>query len=159
MIIAYKNIKYDTDLAFEVQEQATIDFINESIKATIDHYNIDDSNRPFEASWKLDEQTEIVKTSIWNTPAPSCGVEKEVLSMRGVEIWHEPNFTIQVKLTLLQNIALLRSVPMFSVYTVESGDPLHIEGDMMYIYDNTLSLENRTLIQSFGGIITDKKIE
>ena len=156
MIIVYQNIKYDTDLPIEGQVQETIDFIYESIKNSIDHYNIDDSNRPFEASWKLDEQTEIVKTFIWNTPAPSCGVEKEVISMRGVEIWHEPNFTIQVKLTLLQNIALLRSVPIFSVYTVESGDPLHIEGNMMYIYDNTLSDDNRKLIQKFGGIITDK---
>ena len=156
MIIVYQNIKYDTDLPIEGQVQETIDFIYESIKNSIDHYNIDDSNRPFEASWKLDEQTEIVKTFIWNTPAPSCGVEKVVISMRGVEIWHEPNFTIQVKLTLLQNIALLRSVPIFSVYTVESGDPLHIEGNMMYIYDNTLSDDNRKLIQKFGGIITDK---
>src|ERR1035437_5427352 len=107
MIIAYNEIKYDTDLVFEAQEQATIDFINESIKASIDHYNIDDSNRPFEAAWKLDEQTEIVKTYVWNTPAPSCGVEKEVISMRGVEIWHEPNYSIQIKINFKQDIELL----------------------------------------------------
>ena len=156
MIIVYQNIKYDTDLPIEGQVQETIDFIYESIKASIDHYNIDDSNRPFEAIWKLDEQTEIVKTYIWNTPAPSCGVEKEVLSIRGVEIWHEPTYSIQIKLNFQENILLLKEYPEFAVYTSQSGDPIYTEGDILYVYDNVLSDQNRQLIQYFGGIITDK---
>jgi hypothetical protein len=159
MIIVYENIKYDTELPFEEQEIQTIDFISNIMKTNISHYNWDVSNRPFEAIWVLDNQTEIVKTFIWNTTPPSCGVENEVISMRGIEIWHEPTYLIQVKMTLLQNIILLQQFPQFATYTVESGDPMHIENDLMYIYDNTLNPENRQLITSFGGIITDKNIK
>lgn len=156
MIIIIHGYRYDTELPLEEQDVEFIKFIVDWISDNTPTFNFDESNRPFEYVYKVDDSVEIVKRQEFIAPSPSCEISGETTFVRGVEIWHEPNYCTQVKLTFQEQIDLLRAYPDFALYTSESNLPTHVEKDTLYTYDNTLCQEYRDLLQYFGGIITDK---
>ena len=156
MIISIDNIIYDTDLVFSGQTQDCQNYVNNKINTIQPTYNFDESNRPFESCYNLNENTEIIKQSIWNTPAPSCGIEQEIIFMKGIEIWHEPDYTIRFVLSLLNNALLLQQYPEFAQKVKDNNLPSYIINNNIYIYDNTVNEQNRSLLEAFGAIITIK---
>lgn len=157
MIIDLNGYKYDTELSFDEQSQDTIDFVNECIETIQPTFNYDRYNRPFEICYKVGEN-EIVITQKFKSQSVSCDLDTIVKSVRGVDVWHENDMTIQVILSIESQVAILSAYPEFAVYTVEVGMPTYTEGKYVYLYDNQLSIEYRQLIQYFGGIINDKNI-
>ena len=81
MLKLTNTISYYTDLSFENQTAECQEYINKFIQDNQPVFNWDKSNRPFEYVY-LADSFEIVKTQVWNTPAPSCGIEKEVITVR-----------------------------------------------------------------------------
>lgn len=156
MIVVVNGYRYDTDKPFEDQDKGTIQFIKEWISSNVPVFNFDESNRPYEYVYSVDRETEIVKKQNFTENAPSCAINGETILVRAVEIWHESTYCIQVKLTFQQQIDLLRAYPDFALYTSESNLPTHIEGGILYTYDNSLCEEYRDLLHYFGAIITDK---
>ena len=155
MIIYLNGYRYDTELSFDEQSQDTIDFVNECINDIAPTFNYDNYNRPFEIIYKVGSN-EIVITQIFKSQSVSCDLDTIVKSVRGIEIWHRKDMTIQVIMSIETQIAILSAYPEFAVFTAEGGMPTYIEGRDIYLYDTTLSVEYRQLIQYFGGTINDK---
>jgi hypothetical protein len=76
-------ISYNTDLMFEKQTAECIAFVNDFIANNTPEYVWDETNRPSTARYSS-KGWNIIKTSIWNTPSPSCGLEKEVLTVEEI---------------------------------------------------------------------------
>ena len=157
MIIDLNGHKYDTDLSFEEQSQDVIDYCNECICSVAPIFNYDNFNRPFEIVYKVGKN-DIVVTQIFKSQSVSCDLDTIVKSVRGIEIWHRNDMTIQVIMSIESQVAILTAYPEFALYTVQGNMPTFTEGENIYLYDNTLATEYRQMIQYFGGIINDKNI-
>jgi len=156
MIIDLKGHIYDTELDFDNQTEDTKNFVNEILITVNSTFTFDDSYRIIEYKYKIDNKYEVVKTQVFSEPAPSCAIESVEIIVRVANLWHEPNYSIQIILTLEQQVNLLRAYPDFALYTSQSNLPTYVEGNKLYTYDNVLRKEYRDLLQHFGGIITDK---
>lgn len=157
MIIDLNGHKYDTELSFDEQSQDTIDFVNECINDIAPTFNYDNYNRPFEIIYKVGSN-EIVITQIFKSQSVSCDLDTIVKSVRGIEIWHRKDMTIQVIMSIESQVAILTAYPEFALYIVQGNMPTFTENKYIYLYDNTLATEYREMIQYFGGIINDKNI-
>ncbi len=157
MIIDLNGHKYDTELSFDEQSQDTIDFVNECINDIQPSFNYDSYNRPFEIVYKVGSN-EIVITQIFKSQSVSCDLDKVIKTVRGVEIWHVKDMSIQIVMSIESQVAILTAYPEFALYTVQGCMPTFTEGKCIYLYDNTLAHEYRSMIEYFGGIINDKKI-
>ena len=157
MIIDLNGYKYDTELSFDEQSQDTIDYCNECIETIQPTFNYDCYNRPFEIVYKVGKN-EIVVTQIFKSQSVSCDLDTIEKSVRGIEIWHRNDMTIQVIMSIESQVAILTACPEFAIYTVQGQMPTFTEGKNIYLYDNTLATEYREMIQYFGGIINDKNI-
>lgn len=156
MIIDLKGHIYDTELDFDNQTEDTKNFVNEILITVNPAFTFDNSYRIVEYKYKIDNKYEVVKTQVFSEPAPSCAIESVEIIVRVANLWHEPNYSIQIILILEQQVNLLKAYPDFALYTSQSNLPTYVEGNKLYTYDNVLRKEYRDLLQHFGGIITDK---
>jgi len=157
MIIDLNGYKYDTDLSFEEQSQDVIDYCNKCVETISPTFNYDDYNRPFEICYKIGSN-EIVIAQKFKSQSVSCDLDTIEKSVRGIEIWHRKDMTIQVIMSIESQVAILTAYPEFVLYTVQGNMSTFTEGENIYLYDNTLATEYREMIQYFGGIINDKNI-
>ena len=158
MIIALTDtINYDTSLTFNEQTPECILFVNEFMSSNQPTYNWDESNRPYQAVYKSDKWN-VLKTSIWNTPAPSCGISEEIVTVEGNEIWHETDMIIQIKMSFENNIKMLEQYPEIGVYRKENNIGTYIVNSYTYSYCNYLLDEHRALLTAFGGIINEREV-
>ena len=156
MIIALTDmIIYDTDICFSGQTSDCVSFVNNYMGTTESVVNLDDSNRPYQYVYK-NKDWDIIKTEIWNTPAPSCGISEEVITVKGSEIWHEPNCKIQIKISFENNILMLQQYPEFAVYVKNNNINSYIVENYVYLYVNYILDEHRYLLTMFGAIIIEK---
>ena len=155
MIIDLNGHKYDTELSFDEQSQDTIDFVNECINDIAPTFNYDNYNRPFEIVYKVGKNEVVIKQT-FKSQSVSCDLDYIVKFARGKVIWHDKSKIVQVIMSIETQIAILSAYPEFAVFTAEGGMPTYIEGRDIYLYDTTLSVEYRQLIQYFGGTINDK---
>lgn len=158
MIIDLNGHKYDTELSFEEQSQDTIDYVDECVATIQPTFNYDNFNRPFEIVYPVGKN-EIVVKQIFKSQSVSCDLDVVVKLVRGIEIWHAKDMAIQVIMSVESQMAILAAYPEFAMYVVQGAMPTFTEGKNIYLYDNTLALEYRMMIQYFGGIINDKNIE
>jgi hypothetical protein len=82
MIITIGDINYNTDYTFEQQTTVTKLWINEQMSNITPTFIFDESNRPNLYIYTLNNLYHIEKELVWNTPAPSCGVEKEIITIK-----------------------------------------------------------------------------
>ena len=158
MIIDLNGYKYDTELSFDEQSQDTIGFVNECIATIQPTFNYDNYNRPFEIVYTVGKNEVVIK-QIFKSKSVSCDLDTIVKFVRGVEIWHVKDMTIQVIMSIESQMAIWTAYPEFAMYVVQGGMLTFTEGKNIYLYDNTLAMEYRMMIQYFGGIINDKNIE
>ena len=157
MIIQLTNtIIYDTDLTFEKQTSECVEFVTEYIINNTPIFNYDNTNRPFEYIYRTNDW-EIVNTQIWNTEPPSCGIEKEIISVRLPEIWHEDNMNIQIKMSFENNVLMLEEYPEIGVYRKVNKINTYNLNNFTYTYVNYILPEHESLLINFGGIINYKQ--
>ena len=155
IIVLTDTINYDTDLKFSEQSEECISFVNNFIGTNEPIVNWDETNRPYQYVYKNTDWN-IVKTEIWNTPAPSCGISEEVITVEGSEIWHEPTCIIQIKMSFENNILMLQQYPEFAVYVKSNNIKTYILENYVYLYVNYILDEHRYLLTMFGAIIKEK---
>lgn len=66
--------------------------------------------------------------------------------------WHEPNCTIQIKLTHANNTRLLIDFPQFAFLPKQLNLPTYSDDTFVYIYANYLLAEHRELLTNYGEI-------
>ena len=66
--------------------------------------------------------------------------------------WHEPTFSIQIKLTHKQNSTLIIDFPQFAFLPNQLQLPVHSDDDFVYIYANFLNEEHRNILSQYSEI-------
>lgn len=152
------DVVWDTTLTFDEQSEKCKTYLTQFMSS---HPNIiyewDETNRPNRGIYGS-SLWQAVKTSIWNTPAPSCGISEEIITVEGTEIWHEADMKIQIKMSFENNIKMLESYPEIGVYRKENNIGTYIVNNYTYSYCNYLLDEHRALLTAFGGIINEREI-
>ena len=156
MIIALTDtINYDTDICFSGQTSDCVSFVNDYIITNESIVNWDDTNRPYQYVYS-NTNWNIIKTEIWNTDPPSCGISEEIITVEGNELWHESDCKIQIIMSFENNILMLQQYPEFAVYVKTNNIKSYIVENYVYLYVNYILDEHRYLLTMFGAIINEK---
>ena len=150
------SIFFDTSIPFEEQTEDCQLLINDIITDhPVSHYNFDKTNRPFECV-RVFGDSEIVITSIWNTPSPSCGVEKEIKSARVLEKWYDLSKKMQIILTDEINYELLKEYPEMAFLVKSSEITSFRVNGKIFLYMDMIEDQFGRLLEKHEAEITIK---
>lgn len=150
------DIYWSTEYPYSSQSDATKNFVNSYMNTNTPTYRWDESNRPNRAEY-MSTDWMIVNTAIWSTPAPSCGVQEQIITVEGTDVWHNPERRIQVIMTYEDNLRLLKDFPEMGVVIKQDEVPSYIVDGFTYIYVNVLSEQERYLLTMFNAVINERE--
>ena len=71
-------------------------------------------------------------------------------------LWQDSGCTMRIKMSYVNNLAMLQNYPELGVYIKQSGINSYVDQGYTYIYVNYLLPEHQALLEAFGAQIITK---
>ena len=145
---------FNTEKAFDNQEQDCQDYFFEVMNASEPTTITDDFNRPLTQSWEVTSiGFEVVRITEYATRCGDWNFKNQY-HVTNRTAWHEDK-EYQIIMHSLQLAKLTKDYPDF-VYSEGQKRETYIEGDHIYQYNDIVLPEHRVILESYGIIINQK---